>query len=143
MWNPHRTAEGPCHLLYVPVTSMKTFPLPIINKVSRVDNALREWGLPGIEICGDRITARDAGQECTFRPYSWSSGDRDRVTTRSYGDKAITIACMCVLIVLWQEGYIEKCDVRGRGGNFDLQNTILWQTAWGIIMDMEAKNENN
>lgn len=143
MWDPHRTAEEPCHIYYTPVTPMDKFPLPIIKKASQVNDALREWGLPGIEICGDKITARDAGQECTFHPYMWGPGIRC-ITTRTYGDKAVTIACMCILIALWQEGFIKDCNVKGNAQtNFDIQNTTLWQTAWGIIMDMEAKNENH
>lgn len=142
MWNPNRTAKVSCQLTYAPVKDMKTFPLPIINKVSRVDKALREWGLPGIEICGDRITASDPGQECSFRPYSngpWIN----RIVTPNYSDKFMIISCMCVLIALWQEDFIKQCELRSNGSQKeDAENMTLWQTAWGIILDMEAKDEN-
>ena len=143
MWNPNRNAKVSCQLTYAPVKDMPKFPLPIINKVSRVDKALREWGLPGIEICGDRITASDPGQDCSFKPYSngpWIN----RIVTQNYSDKFMIISCMCVLIALWQEDFVKQCELRSNGSQKeDAENMILWQTAWSIILDMEAKNENN
>ena len=143
MWNPNRTAKVSCQLTYAPVKDMKTFPLRIINKVSRVDKALREWGLPGIEICGDRITASDPGQDCSFKPYNngpWIN----RIVTPNYSDKFMIISCMCVLIALWQEDFVKQCELRSNGSRSeDAENMILWQTAWSIILDMEAKNAND
>ena len=53
------------------------------------------------------------------------------------------ISCMCVLIALWQEDFIKQCELRSNGSQKeDAENMILWQTAWSIILDMEAKDAN-
>lgn len=145
MWSPNRTTTEGCDIAYSYIKEDRSFSLSLLKRASDLDKALRKYGCVGLEICGQKIVIESPQQYCTFRPGTggpWKS----HITTKVFGDKAVVISAMCLVIMMEQEGYIKDVSVNGtdmKTGNTFMgrENGPLWQTAWSIYLSMkEAEN---
>lgn len=142
MWDQNRTTTTSCHINYLNIESHETYPLYILEKMDKLYNALREWGVnPGMVVCGSKIDFHSGGDHYEFLPYNDSGPWKNIITTRSYSDKGLVISIMCTLIVLQNEDYIYQVTVSGI--DKDGENKELWQTAWSIVADMETKEHEH
>lgn len=146
MWSPNRTTTEGLEIDYCNTKPDQTYSLSLLKRAYELDKVLREYGCVGLEICGDRITIKSPQQECTFRPGSGGPW-KNRVVTTVFGDKAVVISTMCLIIMMEQEGYVDQVRIKGTDmgdGTMGRENGPLWQTAWSIYLSMkEAENEGD
>ena len=145
MTDPSLALTVPFHANYLNVKDNKQFPVSVIKRLMALNEVLKVWGMPLIDVCGVNLSIRESvwgGHEVEFKPYNSGGPWKNVVQVAVSGEKSFVISIMCTMIALEDEGYIYQTFIHDLDKGGEIWD--LWQTAWNIIIEMQGgEYENN
>lgn len=145
MTDPSLALTVPFHANYLNVKDNKQFPVSVIKRLMALNEVLKVWGMPLIDVCGVNLSIRESvwgGHEVEFKPYNSGGPWKNVVQVAVSGEKSFVISIMCTMIVLENEDYIYQTFIHDLDKGGEIWD--LWQTAWSIIIEMQGgEYENN